>query len=144
VLVAADPLAAVAAQWSAMWDLSREDRGSEEFEFSAGQALAAWRANQFELPDYYLVLADETKPAAPDELRPDFYLGPLRSVRPHRVAVAAAAEPAAQAAAVLSELGSLRAGRWWPPLDEVFRTVRGFYPGALAESPGAGRATLLS
>jgi hypothetical protein len=144
VLVTADPLAAVAAQWSAMWDLSREARGSEEFELRAAEALAAWRANQFELPDYYLVVADEAKPAAPDELRPDFYLGPLRSVRPHRVAVAAAADPAAQAAAVLSELGSLRAGRWWPALDEVFRTVRGFYPGALTESPDAGRATLLT
>ena len=48
------------------------------------------------------------------------------------------------AAAVRSELGSLRAGRWWPSLEEVFRTVRGFYPGALAESPDAGRATLLA
>jgi hypothetical protein len=141
VLVAADPLAAVAAEWSAMWDLTQENRGSERFELRAGEALAAWRANQFELPDYYLVLADET---APDEHRPDFYLGPLRSVRPHRVAVAAAAEPAEQAAAVRSELGSLRAGRWWPSLEEVFRTVRGFYPGALAESPEAGRATLLA
>jgi hypothetical protein len=144
VLVAADPLAAVAAEWGAMWDLSRESRGSEEFELRAAEALAAWRANQFELPDYYLVLADETRPTVLDEHRPDFYLGPLRSVRPHRVAVAAAADPAAQAAAVLSELGALRAGRWWPSLDEVFRTARGFYPGALTESPDAGRATLLS
>ena len=144
VLVAADPLAAVAAEWSAMWDLSSGPRGSDRFELRAGEALAAWRAGQFELPDYYLVLADETGPAAADERRPDFYLGPLRSVRPHRVVVAAAAEPAEQAAAARSELGSLRAGRWWPSLEEVFRTVRGFYPGALAESPDAGRATLLA
>ena len=147
VLVAADPLAAVAAEWSAMWDLSGEPRGSDRFELRVGEALAAWRANQFELPDYYLVLAEETRPTGPsepEERRPDFYLGPLRSVRPHRVAVAAAPEPAAQAAAVRSELGSLRAGRWWPSLEEVFRTVRGFYPGALAESPDAGRATLLA
>ena len=149
VLVAADPLAAVAAEWSAMWDLSSEPRGSDRFELRAGEALAAWRAGQFELPDYYLVLAAETAAApAPagtaEEQRPDFYLGPLRSVRPNRVVVAAAAEPAEQAAAVRSELGSLRAGRWWPSLEEVFRTVRGFYPGALAESPDAGRATLLA
>jgi hypothetical protein len=155
VLVAADPLAAVAAEWSAMWDLSSEPRGSDRFELRVGEALAAWRANQFELPDYYLVLTDRTgpaetrpavpgAPAAPDDHRPDFYLGPLRSVRPHRVAVAAAAEPAEQAATVLSELGSLRTGRWWPPLDEVFGTVRGFYPGAIAESPDAGHATLLA
>jgi hypothetical protein len=152
VLVAADPLAAVAAEWSAMWDLSGGPRGSDRFELRVGEALAAWRANQFELPDYYLELTAaatpaEARPAAPagaDDLRPDFYLGPLRSVRPHRVAVAAAAEPAAQAAAVLSELGSLRTGRWWPPLAEIFETVRGFYPGALAESPDAGRASLLT
>jgi hypothetical protein len=141
VLVAADPLAAVAAEWSAMWDLSADTSGSERFELRAGEALAAWRANQFELPDYYLVAAEE---AAPDEQRPDFYLGPLRAVRPHRVAVAAAAEPAERAAAAASELGSLRAGRWWPSLEEVFRTVREFYPGAPAESPDAGRATLLA
>jgi hypothetical protein len=150
VLVAADPLAAVAAEWSAMWDLSQRTHASDRFELRAAEALAAWRANQFELPDYYLVLAPETAAAAPaaagnaEEQRPDFYLGPLRSVRPNRVVVAAAAEPAEQAAAVRSELGSLRAGRWWPSLEEVFRTVRGFYPGALAESPDAGRATLLA
>ena len=146
VLVAADPLAAVAAEWSAMWELSSEPRGSDRFELRAGEALAAWRAHQFELPDYYLVLSDEAPADAgrAQEQRPDFYLGPLRSVRPHRVAVAAAAEPADRAAAVLSELGSLRTGRWWPSLEEVFRTVGEFYPGALAESPDAGRATLLA
>ena len=158
VLVVADPLAAVAAEWSAMWDLSSdrnksEHRGSDRFELRAGEALAAWRANQFELPDYYLVLTERTSPAAaatpvapaaPEDLRPDFYLGPLRSVRPHRVAVAAASEPAEQAAMVLSELGSLRTGRWWPSLEDIFRTVRGFYPGALAESPDAGHAALLT
>jgi hypothetical protein len=150
VLVAADPLAAVAAEWSALWDLSSEPRGSDRFELRAGEALAAWRARQFELPDYYLVLTGEITPTAPgavtapDEPRPDFYLGPLRAVRPHRVAVAAGSEPAEQAAAVLSELGSLRTGRWWPSLEEVFGTVRGFYPGALTESPDAGRATLLT
>ena len=116
VLVAADPLAAVAAEWSAMWELSREPRGSDRFELRAAEALAAWRADQFELPDYYLVLAEEARPAGSEERRPDFYLGPLRSVRPHRVAVAAAAEPAEQAAAVRSELGSLRAAAGGRPL----------------------------
>jgi hypothetical protein len=143
VLVAADPLAAVAAQWQAMWEVTRQSRGSEEFELRAAEALAAWRANRFELPDYYLVLADETPPAAPGaagadpEPRPDFYLGPLRSVRPHRVAVVAAAEPAEQAAGLLHALGSLRHGRWWPPLDEIIDAARRFYPGALAESAPA-------
>ena len=160
VLVAADPLAAAAAEWRAMWDISAAPQGSAEFELRAAEALAAWRAKQFELPDYYLVLAEEAAaPAAPGTggvagtgavtgaeggPRPDFYLGPLRSLRPHRVAVVAAAEPAAQAAALLSELGSLRHGPWWPSLDEVFRTARGFYPGSLGVSPEAPQATLLS
>ena len=137
VLVAADPLAAVAAEWRAMWEVAREPRGSEAFELRAAEALAAWRASRFELPDYYLVLADNAGTAVTEEQRPDFYLGPLRSVRPHRVAVVAAAEPAEQAAGLLSALGALRHGRWWPPLDEVIDAARRFYPGALAESGSA-------
>ncbi len=137
VLVAADPLAQVAAQWRAMWEVAREPRGSEAFELRAAEALAAWRANRFELPDYYLVLAEAAVPAAPGEPHPDFYLGPLRSVRPHRVTAVAAAAPAEQAAGLLSALGSLRHGRWWPPLDEVLDVARRFYPGALAESASA-------
>jgi hypothetical protein len=156
VLVAADPLGPVAAAWQAMWQVSAEPQRSDEFELRAAEAMSAWRAKQFELPDYYLVLADEgaaggsapvapgtSAAAGPGEGRADFYLGPLRAVRPNRVAVAAGASPAAQADALLSELGSLRSGPWWPPLDEVFRTARGFYPGSLAESPTAVRASLL-
>ena len=175
VLVAADPLAAVAEAWQAMWALTGEAHGSDEFELRAAEAMGAWRAKRFELPDYYLVLAGENGPGGPGgargagvsgapgafgalgssggpgasggsgagEARADFYLGPLRAVRPNRVVVAAGASPAAQADALLSELGSLRHGPWWPPLDEVLRTARTFYPGALAESPTAGRASLL-
>jgi len=149
VLVAADPLSAVASAWQAMWAVTAEPRGSDEFELRAAEALAAWRGRQFELPDYYLVLADESvadaaQPALPGAAEPgaDFYLGPLRAVRPHRVAVAAGASAAAQADALLTELGSLRHGPWWPSLDEVLRTARGFYPGMLAES-AAGQASLL-
>ena len=152
VLVTGDPLSSVAAGWQAMWEVTAEPRGGDEFELRAAEALAAWRANRFELPDYYLVLADEAGPGGADtagaagsgERGADFYLGPLRSVRPNRVAVAAGASPAAQADALLTELGSLRHGPWWPPLDQVFAAVRGFYPGTLAESPAAGRADLLS
>jgi hypothetical protein len=143
VLVAADPLRAVADAWRDMWSLAAAPRGTDEFEVRAAEALAAWRGRQFELPDYYLVLAEQAA-AGEAPQAPDFYLGPLRAVRPNRVAVAAGAEPAAQAAAVLAELGTLRHGPWWPSLDELFRTARGFYPGALAESPSAGQATLLS
>jgi len=163
VLVAADPLAAVAEAWQAMWTLTGEAHGGDEFELRAAEAMGAWRAKRFELPDYYLVLADESGPggargvggagasgapggsggSATGEARADFYLGPLRAVRPNRVAVAAGATPAAQADALLSELGSLRHGPWWPALDEILRTVRGFYPGSLAESPAGGQASLL-
>jgi hypothetical protein len=165
VLVAADPLAEVAEEWRAMWEVTAQPRGGEEFELRAAEALAAWRANRFELPDYYVVLAQEATTAGPAvgggsggsggsgrtggsggsgggvsgdlEPRPDFYLGPLRSVRPHRVAVVAAGEPAEQTAGLLHTLGSLRHGRWWPPLDEVIDTARRFYPGSLAESAPA-------
>jgi hypothetical protein len=145
VLVAADPLAAVAAEWEAMWEIAAGPRGSEAFELRAGEALAAWRANQFELPDYYLALAPERSPeTAPDEHRESFYLGPLRAVRPHRVAVVAAAEPAEQAAGVLTALASLRHGPWWPGLDDIIRTAREYYPGALSGSPEAGNSRLLA
>ena len=141
VVVTADPLSGVAAAWQDMWAITGEAHGSDEFELRAAEALASWRAKRFELPDYYLVLAEE---AAPGEQSADFYLGPLRAVRPNRVSVAAGAAPEAQAEALLSELGSLRHGPWWPPLEEVFRAARGFYPGALTESQAATQASLLS
>ena len=145
VVVTADPLAGVAEAWQAMWAITGEARASDEFELRAAETLAAWRGKRFELPDYYLVLAEETAPGAASSpgARADFYLGPLRAVRPNRVSVAAGASPEAQADALLSELGSLRHGPWWPSLDEIFAAARGFYPGALAESPSAGRAGLL-
>jgi hypothetical protein len=137
-LVPADPLAAVADSWQAMWDVSRLE-GPASFEQEAAKALAAWRSGRFELPDYYLILASGPAgsggPAAPGEVgdqEPDFYLGPLRSARPHRVAFVAATEPAQQAVGVLQALGSLRHGPWWPGLDEVIEAARTFYPGRLA------------
>jgi hypothetical protein len=138
-LVPADPLAAVAASWEAMWDVSAP-QGPAGFEAAAAQALAAWRSGQFELPDYYLVLAPQalTPPPPPEATpAPSFHLGPLVSARAHRVAVVAAAEPAQQAAGVLHELGSLRHGPWWPPLDELLDVARRFYPDSLAGGPAA-------
>jgi hypothetical protein len=151
VLVVADPLGAVAEAWQAMWTITAEEQRSDEFEIRAAEALAAWRAKRFELPDYYLVLAEETPPGDDAGARAtvgatvgaDFYLGPLRSVRPNRVSVAAGATAEAQADALLGELAALRHGPWWPSLDEVFRAARGFYPGSLTESTGAGQASIL-
>ena len=131
-LVPADPLAAVAASWRAMWDVSRPE-GPAEFEAEALKALTAWRSGRFELPDYYLILA--AGPEAVDQ-GPDFYLGPLRTARPQRVALVAATEPAQQAVGVLQALGSLPYGPWWPGLDEVIEAARTFYPGRLAEGAG--------
>ena len=131
-LVPADPLAAVAASWRAMWDVSRPE-GPAEFEAEALKALTAWRSGRFELPDYYLILA--AGPEAGDQ-GPDFYLGPLRTARPQRVALVAATEPAQQAVGVLQALGSLPYGPWWPGLDEVIEAARTFYPGRLAEGAG--------
>jgi hypothetical protein len=127
-LVPADPLAAVAASWREMWDVSRPE-GSAAFEREALETLAAWRAGRFELPDYYLVLARE------DPEGPDFHLGPLRSARPHRVVLVPGPEPGQHAAGILHALGSLRHGPWWPGLDEVIETARRFYPDSLAEGP---------
>ena len=138
-LVAADPLAALAASWRAMWDVSRPE-GPAGFETEALKVLTAWRSGRFELPDYYLVLAPAPAgpvgpgpagPAAGDQ-GPDFYLGPLRTARPQRVAVVPATEPAQQAVGVLHALGSLPYGPWWPGLDVVIEAARTFYPGQLA------------
>jgi hypothetical protein len=136
-LVPADPLAALAASWRVMWDVSRPE-GPAGFEAEALKVLTAWRSGQFELPDYYLVLGPgPAGPAGPGDQGPDFYLGPLRTTRPQRVAVVAATEPARQAAGVLQALGSLPYGPWWPGLDEVIEAARTFYPGQLAEGTAA-------
>ncbi len=106
-----------------MWEVTAEPRGSDEFELRAAEALAAWRAKRFELPDYYLVLAERGRPGRSrrsrrgrrrdgqrERPRADFYLGPLRAVRPNRVSVAAGASPAAQADAA-AERARLAAAR---------------------------------
>jgi hypothetical protein len=153
VLVPADPLAAVASGWRAMWDLSHGPQAAAEFELRAGEALAAWRAGRFELPDYYLVLA----PVAPavgaaaaggaggagagasgaGTGAPDLHLGPLRAARPRRVAVVGPADVREQAARVRATLRSLPYGPWWPPLDELIDTTRRFFAGGLAEGEGS-------
>ena len=126
-----DPLADLAVEWRAMWEVPGGSRGASGFEELAADTLAAWRHKRFELPDYYLVMA----PAQPSGTGPDLYLGPLRAVRPRRVAVAGLADsPAAQAARVLDTLRSLEHGPWLPPLDEVIDAARRCYAGGLAET----------
>jgi hypothetical protein len=133
VIVPQDPLAEVAAAWRRMWDVAGGPAGAAEFERHAGEALAAWREKQFELPDYYLVMAG----AQPDSSGPDLYLGPLRGARPRRVAVAGIGGSPGEADRVLAALRSLEHGPWWPPLDELVDAVRRFYAGGLAETQSA-------
>lgn len=130
VIVPDDPLAEVAASWQRMWDLSAGAPAAAGFEASAADALAAWTGKRFELPDYYLVMA----PAQGLATGPDLYLGPLRAVRPHRIAVAGTAASPAPAATFLDALRSLEHGPWWPPLDELLDAARRFYAGGLAET----------
>jgi hypothetical protein len=132
VIVPDDPLADVAGQWRAMWDVPGGSPGAAGFEQSATDVLAGWRGKQFDLPDYYLVVA-AIQPSGPD-----LYLGPLRAARPRRVAVVGSADSmATQAARVLDTLSSLEYGPWWPPLDELLDTARRFYAGGLAETQPA-------
>jgi hypothetical protein len=135
VIVPDDPLAAVAASWQQMWDLSAGQPGSAAFEASAADALAAWRDKRFELPDYYLVVA----PVQAVATGPDLYLGPLRAVRPHRVSVAGVTDSRAPTASLLDALRSLEHGPWWPPLDELLGAARRFYAGGLTESQQIAR-----
>ena len=130
VIVPDDPLAAVAAAWSRMWDLSAAPAGAADFEHAAAAALAAWRGGQFELPDYYLVVS----PPHLQTSAPDFYLGPLRAARSRRVGVAGIADAPGQTSLVLDGLRALEHGPWWPPLDELVAGARAFYAGGLAET----------
>jgi len=135
VLVAGDPLVAVAEGWRAAWEPGAS--GTAAFEEAAGEALLAWRAGRFELPDYYLVVAHEpgaggpeASPAAPHP--DDFHLGVLRTERPSRVVAVPAGEARVAALRVLRALRRLPVGPWWPPLDRLVEAARSFFPGRLA------------
>jgi hypothetical protein len=162
VLVPADPLAGVAAEWAAMWDLTAGPGHAAAFEQQAAQAVAAGRAGRFELPDYYVVLTPGASPGDPADpgagAGPDraagagdgtgMYLGPLRAARPRRVeAVVSAAdgEAAENTERVLAALRTLRHGPWWPPLDELIDSARHFFAGSLGSGgqpgPGGGQTS---
>jgi hypothetical protein len=132
VIVPEDPLAEVAAAWRAMWNVPGGPGGAARFEQSAAEALAAWRAKRFDLPDYYLIMA-----AAPDDAGPDLYLGPLRAARPRRAIVAGIAGRPGETGGVLDTLRSLEHGPWWPPLNELIDAARRFYAGGLTETQPA-------
>jgi hypothetical protein len=119
-----------------MWDMTTGPGSAASFEEQAADTLAAWRGKQFELPDYYLVVAG----AEEADTGPDLYLGPLRAARPRRVTVAGTADRSADPAAaptmatsLLDTLRSLEHGPWWPPLDDLIERARRFYAGGLAD-----------
>ena len=132
-VVAADPLAELAAEWRKMWTV-----GSPEhmFEIRAGEAISAWRSGRLELPDYYLIVVKPPEtPIDPDQPEPhpyDFHLGVLRTERPARVAEVVGSEPAETAARALHALGGLGQGPWWPAMDRLVESIRSFFPGRLA------------
>jgi hypothetical protein len=153
VLVPADPLGGVAAEWAAMWNLTAGPGHAAAFEQRAAEAVAAGRAGRFELPDYYLALTRpaEPRPAGPRPAEPSqagpgeaaedgtgMYLGPLRAARPRRVeAVITADDDGESTVRVLQALRTLRHGPWWPPLDELIDSARHFYAGRLAGGTSA-------
>ena len=151
VLVPADPLAGVAAEWAAMWDLTAGPGHAAAFEAQAAEAVAAGQAGRFELPDYYVVLTPGAGPGGPADrgagARTDrgmsagdgtgMYLGPLRAARPRRVEVVVGTaddEAAENTERVLQALRTLRHGPWWPPLDELLDQARHFFAGSVGES----------
>jgi hypothetical protein len=139
VLLPADPLAGLMAEWQAMWDVGHGQQGAAAFEAKARETEAAWRARRFELPDYYLVLAraDDADSGVPDP-----YLGPLRAARARRVVVVPAGDGPGEAARVIDALRTLPHGPWWPPLDQLIDSIRQFYAGGLAESEGSSAGKL--
>ncbi|MCP5026150.1 MAG: hypothetical protein GY929_07670 [Actinomycetia bacterium] len=111
----ADPLAAVAAAWAAMYD-RQGVRG--DLEVLVAETVARWRAGSLELPDYYLVLDPHGLHLTPTH----WYLGVLHSAAPGRVVPVPPATPFERV------IGSLPAGRWWPDLPELLDGIEHIVP----------------
>lgn len=112
----ADPLAAVADAWVALYD-GAGVRG--DVEVAAEAVRAAWRHRQVDLPDYYLVVDPDGMPTT----RRHWYLGVLLEAAPHRV------RPVDRSATkMLAAIGQLPAGRWWPDLDRLLDDLMDVVP----------------
>ncbi|WP_188192136.1 hypothetical protein [Nonomuraea sp. SYSU D8015] len=122
----ADPLADVAAAWTAFFD-GTAPVGTLEVAVEA--ALGELRADRLVLPDYYLVL----DPDGMTETWRHWWLGVLAGAAPVRVV-----PMQASAAAIAEELGRLAAGRWWPAdLEAWLRGLPRVVPDR-AGLPGSG------
>ncbi|MFG6192678.1 hypothetical protein [Nonomuraea sp. JJY05] len=129
----ADPLADVAAAWTAFFD-GTGVVGALEVAIEA--ALEELRADRLVLPDYYLVIDPDGMPGTWRH----WWLGVLAGAAPVRVVPVRSS-----AAAVAEELGRLTAGRWWPAdlrawLRELPRVVpdRAGLPAPLTDLAGTG------
>lgn len=112
----ADPLAAVADAWVAVYD-GAGARG--DVEVASDAVRAAWRRRRVDLPDYYLVVDLDRMSAT----RRHWYLGVLLEAAPHRVL------PVDRSATkMLAAIRQLPAGRWWPDLDQLLDDVMDVVP----------------
>ncbi len=107
----ADPLVPVADAWARYFD---EAAPIGELEVIVSDTLARARTGALELPDYYLVLDPERH----DATRRHFWLGLL-----HRSAPARVIPVEANTESVLTALGALRPGPWWPPVAELLTGI---------------------
>ncbi len=121
----ADPLAAVARSWVALYD-GTGLRG--ELETAVAAVTARWRSRSVELPDYYLVLDAEHLPATVRH----WFLGVLRDAAPARVVPV---QPST--AAVGRALARLPAGRWWPDLPDLLEGIDAVAPDAVDTAPAS-------
>jgi hypothetical protein len=117
----ADPLASIANAWTRLFD---GEGPIGEVEVAVSATLSRARAGSLELPDYYVVTEADTM--APT--RRHWFFGVLHGAAPQRV-VPAGHGPHD----VLDALGTLRPGRWWPPLDELLDRIEQRAPEAPPE-----------
>lgn len=103
----ADPLAQVVDAWVDWYD-GQGTRG--DLEVAVAGVVARWRAGAVEMPDYYLLLDADGWPVT----RRHWYLGWL-----HRHAPARVVPTTADHSSLPTAVRRLRAGRWWPGVDEL-------------------------
>jgi hypothetical protein len=111
----ADPLAWVAAAWSARFEGSGE---VGDLEVALAETLARWRAHKVELPDYYVISSPGQLPGT---LR-HWYLGVLAGARRSRVVVAG------EGADLAALLATLPTGPWWPGLEQLLEGIENVVP----------------